>query len=105
MKIGMNNAMGRVLIKKLTFLSTGLLCLIAPVFAYAPLAAAATTCSTTTTPATTYGQVTQNVSVDTAGTYRAWSRIKAPNTTANSYYLQIDGGCAINVRPLFQAQC
>lgn len=54
-------------------------------------------CGTTTTPATTYGQVKQSVSVTTAGTFRVWSRLKAPNTTANSYYLQINNGCAINV--------
>jgi len=50
-----------------------------------------------TAPPTTYGQVTQTVNVTTAGTYRVWSRIKAPDTTANSYYFQADGGCAYNV--------
>jgi hypothetical protein len=54
-------------------------------------------CSTTTTPATTYGQVKQSITVASAGTYRVWSRIKAPDTTNNSYYLQIDNGCAYNV--------
>jgi hypothetical protein len=57
----------------------------------------AQTCSTTTTPATTYGQVTQSINVTTAGTYRVWSRIKAPDTTNNSYYFQIDNGCAVNI--------
>jgi chitodextrinase len=50
-----------------------------------------------TAPPTTYGKVTQSVTVATAGTYRVWSRIKAPNTTANSYYFQVDTGCAYNV--------
>ena len=59
-----------------------------------PQEIAAQACPTTTTPATTYGQVTQSVSVTTAGSYRVWSRIKAPDTTSNSYYLQVDGGCA-----------
>jgi hypothetical protein len=59
--------------------------------------ASAQTCATTTAPPATYGSVTQPVSVTTAGSYRVWSRIKVPNTTANSYYLQFDGGCAINV--------
>jgi hypothetical protein len=58
---------------------------------------AQTACATTNTPATTLGQVKQSVTVGTTGTYRVWSRIKVPNTTSNSYYLQIDGGCAINV--------
>lgn len=63
-----------------------------------PSASAQTGCSTTTNPATTFGRVTQTVTVTTAGTYRIWSRIKAPNTTANSYYLQIGANtCAINV--------
>lgn len=57
----------------------------------------AQTCATTTTPATTYGQVTQSVSVTTGGTYRVWSRIKAPTTVNNSYYFQVDNGCAVNV--------
>jgi hypothetical protein len=35
--------------------------------------------------------------VVTAGTYTIWSRMMAPDTTNNSYYLQIDGGCAFNV--------
>lgn len=73
----------------LLFLAVGLL--------QTPQVFAATTCGTTTTPATTYGQVKQSVSVSTAGTYRVWSRIKAPDTTNNSYYLQIDGGCAYKV--------
>lgn len=56
-----------------------------------------TSCVTGPTPAATYGMVTQTVNVATAGTYRVWSRIKAPNTTANSYYLQVDNCAAINV--------
>jgi len=35
--------------------------------------------------------------VPTAGTYYLWSRVLAPDTTNNSYYVQVDGGCAINV--------
>lgn len=59
---------------------------------------AATACSTTTAPATTYGKVSQTVSVTTAGTYRVWSRIKAPSTAANSYYFNTDSAaCYYNV--------
>jgi hypothetical protein len=36
------------------------------------------------------GTVTSTISVPADGTYRAWSRIMAPDTTNNSYYLQID---------------
>lgn len=53
----------------------------------------------TTTPPTTTGRVTLSADTTTTGgnTYRVWSRIKAPDTTNNSFYLQVDGGCAILV--------
>jgi hypothetical protein len=61
--------------------------------------ASAATCDAThpAAPPTTFGQVTQSVTVATAGTYRVWSRIKASSAANNSYYLQIDSGCSINV--------
>lgn len=40
---------------------------------------------------TSRGTVTNTFSVATAGTYRVWSRILAPDTTNNSYILEIDG--------------
>ncbi|MGB4759462.1 MAG: Ig-like domain-containing protein [Candidatus Saccharimonadales bacterium] len=36
------------------------------------------------------GTVTATVNIQTAGTYRVWSRIKAPDSTNNSYLMQID---------------
>lgn len=54
-------------------------------------------CATTTAPATTYGQVKQSVSVTTAGTYRVWSRVKTTTSANNSYWFQVDSGCAVNV--------
>lgn len=63
-----------------------------------PLVGRAAAACLTTAPPTTYGQVTQSINVTTAGTYRVWSRIKAPDTTNNSYYFQVDsGGCAYDV--------
>jgi hypothetical protein len=53
-----------------------------------------------TAPATTYGTDTVTYSVPAAGTYRVWSRIQAPDAASNSYYLQVDGGCAITVGDL-----
>jgi len=50
-----------------------------------------------TAPPTTYGQVKQPITASANATYRLWSRVKVPDTTANSYYFQIDGGCAYNV--------
>lgn len=44
------------------------------------------------------GVVTQTVNVSTTGTYKVWSRIMAPDTTNNSYYLEIDDTtCGVNV--------
>lgn len=42
-------------------------------------------------PSTDYGAATSTVKVDNAATYRVWSRIMAPDTTNNSYLLEIDG--------------
>jgi len=58
--------------------------------------AAPSTCIAGAVP-TTFGVVSQTVNVPVAGTYRVWSRIKAPNTTANSYYFKVDTGCNYNV--------
>lgn len=47
---------------------------------------------------TSKGVVDQTIKVDSAGTYTVWSRIMAPDTTNNSYILEIDGNtCGINV--------
>jgi hypothetical protein len=46
----------------------------------------------------TYGDATQTVNIPSDGTYRVWSRIMAPDTTNNSYYLEVDGTtCGVNV--------
>ncbi len=49
------------------------------------------------TPDPALGQSTQTITVPSTGTYKAWSRIMVPDTTNNSYYLQLDSTCAINV--------
>ena len=44
------------------------------------------------------GTVTSTVTVPADGSYRVWSRIMAPNSTDNSYYLEIDNTtCGVNV--------
>lgn len=40
---------------------------------------------------TSWGQASSNFTIPTTGTYRVWSRILAPDTTNNSYSLNIDG--------------
>ena len=44
-------------------------------------------------PVTTKGVATTSVDLTDAGNYKIWSRIMAPDTTKNSYVLQIDGDC------------
>lgn len=47
---------------------------------------------------TSRGTVTSTFTVPTTGSYRVWSRILAPNTTNNSYILEIDGStCGVIV--------
>ncbi len=60
---------------------------------HAPAALAA--CATNTA---NLGQVTGTFTIGTDGTYRVWSRISVPDTTNNSYTLEIDGTqCNITV--------
>lgn len=49
------------------------------------------------TPATDYGTVTLTINAPSAATYRVWTRIMAPDTTNNSYSLEVDGGNCIVV--------
>lgn len=49
------------------------------------------------TQPTDYGTATKTVNIPSTGTYRVWSRIMAPDTTNNSYLLEIDGGSCITV--------
>lgn len=51
-----------------------------------------------TTPSTDYGRVTNlSFTIDTAATYRIWSRMAAADTTNNTYLLEIDGSTCFNV--------
>jgi hypothetical protein len=49
------------------------------------------------TPDPAKGTNTMTVNIPAAGTYNVWSRVLAPDSTNNSYFLQIDGECAYNV--------
>ncbi len=46
-----------------------------------------------TPPAADYGTVTSPVTIPASGTYRVWSRIQVPDTTNNTFLLEIDGNC------------
>ena len=46
---------------------------------------------------TDLGSSTVTINVPVASSYRVWSRIKAPDSTNNSYLLEVDGGSCITV--------
>jgi hypothetical protein len=43
------------------------------------------------------GALTLTADFPSDGTYNVWSRIKAPDTTNDSYFLQLDNACAVTV--------
>lgn len=43
-----------------------------------------------TPPGTDYGTVTMTTTIASAGTYRIWTRMSAPSSSANTYLLDID---------------
>lgn len=58
---------------------------VASILQAAPVSAAACT-----PPGTDYGTVTFSNTISSAGTYRVWTRMAAPNSTDNSFLLDID---------------
>lgn len=49
-------------------------------------------------PSTDYGTVSNlSVNIDTAGTYRIWTRMAAANTSDNTYLLEVDGSTCFTV--------
>lgn len=61
---------------------------------YSPFVHAQSSCSINPTSTTTD---TTTVTISQTGTYTVWSQILAPSLGNSSYYLKIDGGCAIDV--------
>lgn len=80
---------GRKLLPKISYITVAMLMLtascVASVMQAAPAHAAACT-----PPGTDYGTVTFTTSVSSAGVYRIWTRMAAPNSTDNSFLLDID---------------
>src|SRR5687768_5242535 len=56
----------------------------------------AQTAACPTLPAHT-GSSSGTVNISEQGTYKIWTRMMGPNTKHNSYWLQIDDACGINV--------
>jgi hypothetical protein len=50
-----------------------------------------------TPPGTDYGTVTFTANISSAGTYRIWTRMSAPNSTDNTYLLDIDSATCYTV--------
>ncbi len=48
-------------------------------------------------PSTDYGSATSTVSIPSTATYRIWSRMQVPDTTNNTYLLEVDGSTCYNV--------
>src|ERR1039458_4909252 len=46
---------------------------------------------------TNVGSVTATLTISETGSYKIWSRIMAADNINNSFWLQIDNGCAVNV--------
>lgn len=80
-------------LRRWTFILTAVVCACLPTLPTGPALAA--TCAVT--PNEANGVSTQTIAVPSTGTYKAWSRISVPDQAKNSYFLQIDADCAINV--------
>ena len=65
--------------------------LVAGVFAVS-LALAHPAAAACAAPATNYGTATLTANVTTATSYRIWTHMNVPDTTNNSYLLEVDGG-------------
>jgi hypothetical protein len=86
---GIQSIVGRVV-------AVGLILLIQLVVLSAPSGAmAATDCLSS--PNAACGTISGSISIASSGPYRVWSRMKAPDSTSNSYWLQIDGGAGVVV--------
>ena len=48
-------------------------------------------------PSKNYGTATMQLSIPSAGTYRLWTRMNVPDTTNNSYLLEVDGNSCFTV--------
>jgi hypothetical protein len=48
-------------------------------------------------PSTDYGKVTSSINVPGTATYRIWSRIMVPDSSNNTYLLEVDGATCYNV--------
>lgn len=88
-----SSAKTKIKVKRSVFLALLVLLFIA-VFSLTKLGKVQAAC---VAPATDFGAATKTINVPTAGTYRVWSRIMAPNPTANSYTLEVDGVTCIAV--------
>jgi fibronectin type 3 domain-containing protein len=74
--------------------AAGILGLVASLFSSLGGTVNAAACQT---PTTDYGTVTTSVVTPEAATYRIWTRMQVPDTTNNTYLLEVDGTNCYNV--------
>jgi len=77
--------------KSITKISLGLTAVVVAFSAWllvSPMRVQAAACAA---PSSDLGTATLTVSVPASGSYRVWSRVMAPDTTNNSYSLEVDG--------------
>jgi fibronectin type 3 domain-containing protein len=84
---------GRALIKRLSLGFTALV-VAGTGLASLNISSASAACQA---PATSYGAGSASVAITQSATYRVWSRVMAPDTTNNTYLLEIDGGSCYTV--------
>lgn len=70
---------------------------IAALIAATTLQPAVTHAAACTPPGTDYGTVTFTANISSAGSYRIWTRMAAPNSTNNNYLLDIDSATCYTV--------
>ncbi len=88
-------AFDRGSIKRIGAIIAGLLLALASYIALVvPSKVSAAACAA---PAADYGSATATINVETAATYRIWSRIAAADATNNSYLLEVDGNTCYTV--------
>lgn len=81
-------------VKRAGMVVAAMLMLTASYLACMPARAKAAAC---TAPATDFGSASSQVSIDSAATYRVWSRVMAPDASSNSYTLKLDGNTCYTV--------
>lgn len=85
---------GRKPSKRVVLMALPLLLVAGSVLAFVPTRVRAAACAA---PSGDFGTATATIKVETAGTYQIWSNMNVPDTTNNSYLLEVDGNTCYTV--------